>query len=113
MINKIKNGSYYLLFNDTLFKKIKKSTVINREVYTIAKKIRLPLEEIKYATFNTKKAYTKKQIYQLIQTLQNVNKIIVTIINLKRKEVFILFISNKNQSLVEQYIDNFFEKENK
>lgn len=109
MINKIKNGNYYLFFNDTLFKKIKKSTVINREVYTIAKKIRIPLEKIKYATFNTKKAYTKKQIYQLIQTLQSVNKIIVTIINQKKREVFLLFIDNKNDSLLEQYINTFIE----
>lgn len=70
-----------------------------------------PLNVIKYITFNVKETYNTKQIYELIQLLRKDTTIIVTIFNPKIKEVFILFISNKDDSLFRQHIKNFLEME--
>ena len=97
--DKSNEGAYYLLYDEDYFEEIEKGTVINREVYTIAKRIMKPLNIIKYITFNVKDTYTTKQIYDLVKILRKNTVIIATIFNPKTKEVCLLFISNKDDSL--------------
>ncbi len=109
--DKSNEGAYYLLYDEDYFEEIEKGTVINREVYTIAKRIMKPLNIIKYITFNVKDTYTTKQIYDLVKILRKNTVIIATIFNPKTKEVCLLFISNKDDSLLEYHIKIFLELE--
>lgn len=109
LIEKTKLDSYYLILDDIYFEKINKDTVISREVYTSARRILRPFSIIKYITFNVKEPYTTKQIYELIQILRKDTTIIVTIFNPKNKEVFLLFVSNKDDSILEHHIKAFIE----
>ncbi len=111
LIDKTKNGAYYLVLDDIYFEEIEKDTIINREIYFLARKEIKPLSIIKYITFNVKEKYSTKQIYDLIQILRRYTNIIVTIFNPKMKEVFLLFVSNKDDSLLEYYIKDFLELE--
>lgn len=111
LIDKTKNGAYYLVLDDIYFEEIEKDTIINREIYFLARKEIKPLCIIKYITFNVKEKYSTKQIYDLIQVLRRDTNIIVTIFNPKMKEVFLLFVSNKDDSLLEYYIKDFLELE--
>ena len=70
-----------------------------------------PLNIIKYITFNVKDTYTTKQIYDLVKILRKNTVIIATIFNPKTKEVCLLFISNKDDSLLEYHIKIFLELE--
>ena len=109
--DKSNEGAYYLLYDEDYFEEIEKGTVINREVYTIAKRIMKPLNIIKYITFNVKDTYTTKQIYDLVKILRKNTVIIARIFNPKTKEVCLLFISNKDDSLLEYHIKIFLELE--
>ena len=102
LIDKTKNGAYYLVLDDIYFEEI--------ENFLARKEIK-PLSIIKYITFNVKEKYSTKQIYDLIQVLRRYTNIIVTIFNPKMKEVFLLFVSNKDDSLLEYYIKDFLELE--
>ena len=104
-------GAFYLIYDEFYFEKIENDTIINREVYTVAKRIMKPLNIIKYITFNVKDNYTTKQIYELVQILRKNTAIIATIFNPKIKEVCLLFISNKDDSLLEHHIKTFLELE--
>ena len=109
--NKTKRGSYYLIYDDIYFEQIDKDTVISRDVYTLARRILKPFSIIKYITFNVKEKYSTKEIYELIDILRRDTTIIVTIFNPDRKEVFLLFISNKDDSMLEHHIKTFMELE--
>ena len=111
LLDKTQNGSFYLLFDDIYFEEIEKDTVINRDVYTLARRISKPFNIIKYITFNVKEIYSTKQIYELIDILRKDTTIIVTIFNPDKKEVFLLFISNKDDSRLEHHIKTFIELE--
>lgn len=109
--NKVQRGAYYLLSDDLYFEEIHKNTVITREVFSIAKQVASPLNVIKYIVFNVADKYTTKQIYDLIQILRKDTTIIVSIFNPKIKEVLIMFVSNKDDSLLRQHIKKFLEME--
>ena len=109
LIENTKFDSYYLILDDIYFEKVNKDTVISREVYTSARRILKPFNIIKYITFNVKEPYTTKQIYELVQILGKDTTIIVTIFNPKNKEVFLLFVSNKDDSVLERHIKAFIE----
>ncbi len=111
LLDKTQNGSFYLLFDDIYFEEIEKDTVINRDVYTLARRISKPFNIIKYITFNVKEIYSTKQIYELVDILRKDTTIIVTIFNPDKKEVFLLFISNKDDSILEHHIKTFMELE--
>lgn len=111
LIEKTKLGAYYLILDDVYFEEIEKNTVISREVYTVARRILKSFNIIKYLSFNFNEEYSTKQIYELIQILRKDTTIIVTIFNPKTKEVFLLFISNKDDSLLEHHIKTFMELE--
>lgn len=111
LLDKTQNGSFYLLFDDIYFEEIEKDTVINRDVYTLARRISKPFNIIKYLTFNVNEKYSTKQIYELINILRKDTTVIVTIFNPDKKEVFLLFISNKDDSRLEHHIKTFIELE--
>ena len=111
LLDKTQKGSFYLLFDDIYFEEIEKDTVINRDVYILARRISKPFNIIKYITFNVKEIYSTKQIYELIDILRKDTTIIVTIFNPNKKEVFLLFISNKDDSILEHHIKTFMELE--
>lgn len=81
--------------------------VISRDVYTVAKRISKKSDIIKYITFNVLEQYSTKQIYDFVQILRRDINIIVTIFDPKQKEIFLLFISNKNDYLLEHHINTF------
>lgn len=111
LIDKTKVGSYYLIFDDLYFEEIEKDTVICRETYNVAKKVIKSSNVIKYIIFNVKENYTTKEIYELIQFFRSNTTIIVTIFNPKLKEVFLLFISNKDDNILENNIQKILEIE--
>lgn len=109
--DKTKRGSYYLIYDDIYFEQIDKDTVISRDVYTLARRILKPFSIIKYITFNMNPNYSIKEIYELADILRKDTTIIVTIFNPTENEIFLLFISNKDDSLLEQHIKTFMELE--
>ncbi len=111
LMEKTKLGAYYLIFDDIYFEQIEKDTVISRDVYTVARRILKPFNIIKYLSFNLNEKYSTKQIYDLIQILRKDTTIIVTIFDPKAKEIFLLFVSNKDDSLLEHHIKTFLELE--
>ena len=111
ILTKARIGTYYLLFDDIYFEKVQKNGLITREVFTLAKQIVKPLNIIKYITFKTKEKYSTKEIYDLVELLRKTTDIITTIFNPKTKEVVIIFIANKDDSILEKHIKTFIELE--
>lgn len=110
-MEKTKQGSYYLIFDDIYFEKIEKDVVISRDVYTVAKRILKPFNIIKYIIFTVNEKYSAKEIYEFIEILRKDTTIIVTIFEPKAKEIFLLFISNKDDSILENHIKEFIDLE--
>ncbi len=111
VIEKTKVGAFYLLLNDNYFKKITKNKMITRDVFTYAKEIIKPSSKIKCITFKVKKKLSIEEVYEIIEILRKNTKILVTIYNPKIKEIVLLFINPKEESLLEKYIQNLFEME--
>ncbi len=111
LTEKNQQGAYYLIFDDIYFEELKKDTIITREIVTVAKKIQKSFNVLKYITFNVKDKYSTQQIYELVQLLRKDASIIATIFNPTIKEVFLLFISNKDDSLLEYHIKTFLDLE--
>lgn len=109
LIEKTKIGSYYLILDDIYFEEIEKDAVISREVYTAARRILKPFNILKYLSFNFNEKCSTKQIYELIQVLRKDTNIITTIFDPKMNEIFLLFISNKDDSILEHHIKMFME----
>lgn len=111
LIEKTKVGGYYLLSDDIYFEEINKNTVITRDVIIEAKKLARAFTVMKHICFKIKDDYSTQQIYDLLQILRETTHIIVTIFNPKDKECNLLFISNKDDSILEKHIKEFIELE--
>ena len=111
LIEKTKVGSYYLLSDDIYFEEVNKNTVITRDVIIEAKRLARSFTVMKHLYFSFKDDYSTQQIYELLQILRKTTHIIVTIFNPKDKECNLLFISNKDDSILEKHIREFLELE--
>lgn len=108
---KAKEGAYYLVYDDFYFEKIEKDTMITREVFSVANRYTRSFNIVKYIDFKVKDNYTTKEIAELIELLKQHTKILLTIFNPKKKDCFLLFISSKNDSKLENEIKNLLEME--
>lgn len=108
---KAKEGAYYLLYDDIYFEKIEKNTMITREVFAVAGRYTKSFNIIKYVNFKIKDNYTTKELFEFITLLRRYNKILVTIYNPKKKDCFLLYVSNNDDSKLEKEIKNLLEME--
>lgn len=99
---KAKEGSYYLLYDDFYFEEINKGSMITRDVYAIAQRYTKSLNIIKYINFKLNNDYGRKELFYFIKLLREHTKIILTIYNPKKKDCFLLYISNKEDGLPEK-----------
>ena len=100
-----------MLGDDLFFEEINKHTVLTRDVIIEAKKLSRGFAIIKHICFRIKEDYSTKQIFDLIQVLRQTNNIIITIFNPIEKECNLLFISNKDDGILENHIKEFIELE--
>lgn len=108
LLDNTKAGAFYLLLDDIYFEEITKNTMLTREVFTTAKQVVKPLNIIKSLTFKVRKKYPVNEIYEIVDILRKNTNIIVTIYNPKTREIVLLFISNKDDSLLENHIKKLF-----
>lgn len=111
LVSKAKENTYYLMYDDIFFEKIKKKENISREFYTISRRITNSKNRIKHISFKLKDDYTIKEIYELVELLRRKTIILLTLFNEKINECDLLFISNENDLEVEHYINDFLEIE--
>lgn len=109
IVSNTKVGAYYLLHNEWNFNNIGKKTMLTREIYTIANEIVNASDIIKYMSFKMINTYTLIEMLEFIALLRQYNKILLTIYNPKKKDCFLLFISNKNDAILETKIKDFLE----
>lgn len=109
--SKSKIDSYYLIYDDFYFEQIDKNTNLTRDTFTITGRFAKSFNIIKYMIFKVKDNYSTKEIYDFIELSRQHTKILLTIYNLKKKECFLLFISNKDDSKLEKEIINLLEME--
>jgi len=100
-----------LIGDDLFFEEINKHTVLTRDVVVEAKRLAMGFAIIKHICFSIREDYSTKEIFDLIQVLRQTTNIIVTIFNPKDKECNLLFISNKDDVIFENYIKEFIELE--
>ena len=110
--SKAKNGVYYLLYDDFYFELIDKNMMITREVYAIAERYIMSFNILKYVSFKVKENYTTKEIAEFVDLLRQHARILLTIFNQKKKECFLLYISNKEDLKLEGKIKDLLEMEN-
>ena len=108
---KAKEGSYYLLYDDIYFEQIDKNTMITREVFTVAGRYTKSFNIVKYVNFKLKDDYTTKELSEFVEMLRKYNKILAIIYNPKKKDCFLIYISNKDDSKLENEINNLLEME--
>ena len=111
LVSKAKENTYYLMYDDIFFEKIKKKENINREFYTISRRITNSKNLIKHLSFKLKDNYTIKEIYELVELLRRKTIILLTLFNEKENKFNLLFISNENDLEIEHYINDFIEIE--
>lgn len=111
LVSKAKENTYYLMYDDIFFEKIKKKENISREFYTISRRITNSKNRIKHISFKLKDYYTIKEIYELVELLRRKTIILLTLFNEKINECDLLFISNENDLEIEHYINDFIEIE--
>lgn len=111
LVSKTKENTYYLMYDDIFFEKIKKKENISREFYTISRRITNSKNRIKHISFKLKDDYTIKEIYELVELLRRKTIILLTLFNEKINECDLLFISNDNDLEIEHYINDFLEIE--
>ena len=111
LVSKAKENTYYLMYDDIFFEKIKKKENISREFYTISRRITNSKNLIKHISFKLKDNYTIKEIYELVELLRRKTIILLTLFNEKENECNLLFISNENDLEIEHYINDFIEIE--
>ena len=109
--DKAKEGAYYLLYDDLYFEEIDKNTMITREAFTVAGRYTKSFNIIKYLDFKLKENYTTKELAEFIELLRKHTKILLTIYNPKKKDCFLLYISNKNDSKIENEVKSLLEME--
>lgn len=85
--------------------------MITREIYAVVGRYIKSFNIIKYVNFKVKDKYTTKEISEFIEILREHTKILLTIFNPKKKECFLLFISNKDDSKLEKTIKTLLEME--
>ena len=103
--------SYYLIYNDFYFEQIDKYTNLTRDTFTITGRFAKSFNIIKYMSFKVKDNYSTKELYEFLELSKQHTKILLTIYNPKKKECFLLFISNKDNSKLEKEIINLLEME--
>ena len=108
---KAKEGAYYLLYDDIYFEQIDKNTMITREVFTVAGRYTKSFNIVKYVNFKLKDDYTTKELSEFVEMLRKYNKILAIIYNPKKKDCFLIYISNKDDSKLENEINNLLEME--
>lgn len=108
---KAKERAYYLLYDDLYFEQIDKNKMITREVFTVVGRYTKSFNIIKYVDFKLKDNYTTKELAEFIELLREHTKILLTIYNPKKKDCFLLFISNKDDSKLENEIKNLLKME--
>lgn len=111
LVNKAKEGTFYLIFDDIFFEKIKKSENISREFYTNSRSITNSTDVIKHISVKLKDMITTKEIYDLVEKLRRKTTILLTLFNSKENECDLLFISNEYDLELEQYVNDFIEIE--
>lgn len=111
LVNKAKEGTYYLMYDDIFLEKIEKKENISREFYTNLKSITKSINVIKHISFKLKDTVTTKEIYELVELLRRNTTILLTLFNTKENECDLLFISNEYDLELEHYINNFIEIE--
>ena len=111
LVSKAKENTYYLMYDDIFFEKIKKKENISREFYTISRRITNSKNRIKHISFKLKDYYTIKEIYELVELLRRKTIILLTLFSEKENECNLLFISNENDLEIEHYINDFIEIE--
>ncbi len=111
LVSKAKENTYYLMYDDIFFEKIKKKENISREFYTISRRITNSKNRIKHISFKLKDYYTIKEIYELVELLRRKTIILLTLFDEKINECDLLFISNENDLEIEHYINDFIEIE--
>lgn len=111
LVSKAKENTYYLMYDDIFFEKIKKKENISREFYTISRRITNSKNLIKHISFKLKDYYTIKEIYELVELLRRKTIILLTLFDEKINECDLLFISNENDLEIEHYINDFIEIE--
>lgn len=111
LVSKAKENTYYLMYDDIFFEKIKKKENISREFYTILRRITNSKNRIKHISFKLKDYYTIKEIYELVELLRRKTIILLTLFDEKINECDLLFISNENDLEIEHYINDFIEIE--
>lgn len=107
--NKAKEGAYYLLYDGFYFEQIDKNMMITREVFATAGRYTRSFNVVKYINFKLKDQYTTKELAEFIELLRKNTRILLTIYN--QKECFLLFISNKDDSKLENQIEKLIEME--
>ena len=107
--DKAKAGAYYLLYDDLYFEQIDKNMLITREVFTVIGRYTKLFNVIKYIEFILNDNYTTRELAEFIELLRIYTKIILKIYNLKEKECFLLFVSNKEDTKLENEIKKFIE----
>lgn len=112
ILDKSKEGAFYLIYDEIYFEEIKRNQNITREIYAVAGKYFKSINIIKYANFKVKDDYTTKEISQFIESLKKHTIILATIFNPNEKDCFLLFISNRDDSKLEKEIKNLLEMEN-
>ena len=90
LVSKAKENTYYLMYDDIFFEKIKKKENISREFYTISRRITNSKNRIKHISFKLKDDYTSKEIYELVELLRSNTIILLTLFNPKEKECNLL-----------------------
>lgn len=107
--DKAKEGAYYLLYDDLYFEQIDKNMMITREVFTVVERYTRSFSVKKYIDFKLNDNYTIGEIAEFIELLRKHTKILLTIYNIKEKECFLLFVSNKEDSKLENEIERLIE----
>lgn len=111
ILDKTKEGAYYLTYDDFYFEQINKNEMITREIYAVANRYTRSFNVIKYISFRVKENYTTKEMYDFISLLREKAIIIVSIFNQKKKECFLVYVSSKKDSEIEKQIEKLLEME--
>jgi len=111
ILDKAKEGAYWLTYDDFYFEQIEKNGMITRDVYAVANRYARSFNVIKYVDFKVKENYTTKEMYDFISLLKEKAVIIVLIFNQKKKECFLVYVSSKKDSEIEKQIKKLLEME--
>lgn len=111
ILDKAKEGAYYLTYDDFYFEQIDKKEMITRDIYAVANRYTRSFNVIKYICFKVKEDYKTKEMYDFISLLKEKAIIIVSIFNQKKKECFLVYVSSKKDSEIEKQIEKLLEME--